>query len=261
MLASAQTQLKQLGIKRESTENQSTYLTQMAANFQRLVSLSIEAKYGKDEFFDADVSLRLATAIMARNISYADSMRMYGERYLFVTRARGDSNADDTIPPALDWSQSETGTDDGNEWEVRTEADAPGLEDILQPPETVHVSVAGATASWLRGVYESSRGFELGTFDSSILATTMKAQTSNWTLITMGYVSDIISLVHRFIMTGLDAVCHDKRVRAELSASLTEGLVDHYGKAIAQAQFLLSVERSGTPITLNHYLNDNLEKW
>lgn len=233
------------------------YLTQIAANFQRLVSLSIEAKYGKDEFFDSDRSLRLATAIMARNIRYADSMRIYGEQYPFVKQAHGDSDVDDVVPPALDWSQSETSTDDGKEWDIRKEVDVPGLEDILQPPGIVRVSVAGSTASWLRGVYESSRGFELGTFDSSILATTMKAQSGNWTLITLGYVSDIISLVHRFVMTGLGAVCHDKRVRDELSASLMEGLVDCYERAKEQARFLLSVERSGTPLTLNHYFNDN----
>ena len=31
--------------------------------------------------------------------------------------------------------------------------------------------------------------------------------------------------------------------------------------AIAQANFLLEVELSGTPATLNHYFNDNLQKW
>lgn len=248
-------------MERGSTENQSIYLTQIATNFQRLVSLSVEAKYGRDEFFDSDASLRLATAIMARNIGYADSMRMYGEQYPFATQTHDDSDTGDVVPPALNWSQSETSTEDDREWDIRGECDAPGLEDVLQPPKTIRSCVTGSTASWLRDVYESSRGFELGTFDSSILATTMKAQSSNWTLITLGYVSDVISLVHRFVTTALGFVCHDERVRDELSASLMEGLTNRYEKAMEQARFLLSVERSGTPLTLNHYFNDNLEKW
>ena len=51
-----------------------------------------------------------------------------------------------------------------------------GIEDILHCNEAVSIANGSSIAFWLRQVYESSRGFELGTFDSSILATTMKIQ-------------------------------------------------------------------------------------
>lgn len=38
-----------------------------------------------------------------------------------------------------------------------------------------------------------------------------------------------------------------------------DGLVKRYQKAIEQVDFILTVERSVTPITFNHYFNDNLE--
>ena len=42
---------------------------------------------------------------------------------------------------------------------------------------------------------------------------------------------------------------------------LMADLTKRYVKAINQVKFLLEVERGGTPMTLNHYFNDNLEKW
>ena len=108
---------------------------------------------------------------------------------------------------------------------------------------------------------ESSRGFELGTFDSSILATTMKVQTTKWAAIALGYISDIATIVHRFIDRVLQSICSEAQVKSELLSALMDGLTERYHKAIDQVRFLLDVERTGTPMTLNHYFNDTLEKW
>jgi hypothetical protein len=36
--------------------------------------------------------------------------------------------------------------------------------------------------------------------------------------------------------------------------------VEKYTKALSHTEFLLDVELSGVPMTLNHYFNENLEK-
>jgi hypothetical protein len=41
---------------------------------------------------------------------------------------------------------------------------------------------------------------------------------------------------------------------------LWDELTGKYRQAISHVEFLLKVERGGTPMTLNHYLNDNLQK-
>lgn len=40
-----------------------------------------------------------------------------------------------------------------------------------------------------------------------------------------------------------------------------DDLVKKYKHAMSTVDFLLRIEREGTPTTLNHYFNDNLEKW
>jgi hypothetical protein len=78
-------------------------------------------------------------------------------------------------------------------------------------------------------MYESSRGFALGTFDSSILATTMKVQTTKWAAISLGYISNIATIVHRFIDRVLQSICSDIHVKSELLSVLMGGLIERYG--------------------------------
>lgn len=146
-------------------------------------------------------------------------------------------------------------------FDVRRESDMEDIVDLLHPQETLTAPNRTDIESWLREVYETNRGFELGTFDSSILATTMKKQSSKWYSISLGYVSDVIVLVHRFILTALDSICYDDTMQRSLIGILFDGLLNRYKGAIRQVEFLLQVERNGTPMTTNHYFNDNLEKW
>ena len=76
----------------------------------------------------------------------------------------------------------------------------------------------------------------------------------------MEYVEDIISLVHSFTVALLATICKDLRARQALHSILLDQLTDRYKKSIDHTKFLLTVERSGTPMTMNHYFADNLEK-
>lgn len=145
-------------------------------------------------------------------------------------------------------------------FEIRKEHDHPDVTEILQPQELLDRPNDGDIESWLWEVYETSRGFELGTFDASILATTMKKQSSKWIDISLGYVSDVIVLVHRFITTAITAIVSDDLMACSLLDILQDQLQHQYKRAIEQVNFLLQIELSGTPLTTNHYFNDNLEK-
>lgn len=135
------------------------------------------------------------------------------------------------------------------------------LEDIMQESGKLAMPIADGIHSWLKSVYRTSRGFELGTFDSSLLAITMKHQSEKWNGLALGYMSDIVTFVHGFISDLLRLLCPDERIRASLLALLMDGLVERYKQAFDQIRFILRVERTGQPMTLNHYFNDNLEKW
>ncbi|OJD27445.1 hypothetical protein ACJ73_01154 [Blastomyces percursus] len=71
----------------------------------------------------------------------------------------------------------------------------------------------------------------------------------------------MICAVHSFILKVLKSVCKDTLVRESLLSLLMDSLVEIYQRSQRQVKFFLHVERDGTPMTLNHYFNDNLEKW
>jgi hypothetical protein len=88
----------------------------------------------------------------------------------------------------------------------------------------------------------------------------MKKQSSKWEDISMGSVSNAIVLVHRFLTSALQSICDDRSVRDALAGKLADELTRRYQNAMACAWFLLKVERSDTPMTMNHYFNDNLQR-
>lgn len=89
----------------------------------------------------------------------------------------------------------------------------------------------------------------------------MKKQSDKWPVIARGYISDVINMVHGFIRKSLWVSCHSKKISSGIISLLMDDLLDKYRQAIAAVEFLLNIERAGTPMTLNHYLNDNIQKW
>jgi hypothetical protein len=102
---------------------------------------------------------------------------------------------------------------DAKTFVVRKEDDPEELVDILHPQESLACPLHGATKDWLLQVFKGNQGFELGTFNTSILATVMKKQSSKWEDISMRFVSDAIVLVHRFITSALQSIYDDRSVR------------------------------------------------
>lgn len=143
---------------------------------------------------------------------------------------------------------------------VRHRESEPELEGILHDECTVPMPKPTGIIPWLEKEYKSSRGFELGTFDASLLPNVWKKQSANWDDLTLGYVSDIVSLVHDFILALLSAICEYQRIRSALMSMLMDGLIERYKKGMDHAKFILFVEKTGTPLTANRYFADNLEK-
>jgi hypothetical protein len=69
------------------------------------------------------------------------------------------------------------------------------------------------------------------------------------------------SYVRHFICKLLHHVCPDERTRTGLFSILIDLLLERYQKAIDHVRFIIKVERFSTPMTLNHYFNDNLQKF
>lgn len=72
-----------------------------------------------------------------------------------------------------------------------------------------------------------------------------------WEPIAKTFVSDVIILLHRFIVTILDLLYTDKRVRNEIWLAISDEVPRRYKRGIDQAAFLLKVEIGKKLLTNN----------
>ena len=279
-------QLDALGPSRATRDQQYKYLLELATQYQNITSLALKAHYGGDDIFETMPTLKLATAVVSRNNMFSDdvwqkghamafhkdkdakennpspSPAQFGGPFSFASQVPitfGNATPKSTNPMAIAPTNTLHGF--GHDFKsVRYEKNHAELEDIMQDDSPIPLPKIFGIKQWLENVYKSSRGFELGTFDASLLPIIWKKQSANWEALALGYVNDIVSLVHSFTVDLLANICKDPRVRQGLHSVLLDQLIDRYKQSIDHTKFLLLVERSGTPMTMNHYFADNLEK-
>jgi hypothetical protein len=239
--------MNSLGNQRDTPEQQRRVLLQIVSAFQDITRDAIATNYGAHAVLDDHDSCHLATRISSRNALFSDDLALFGHTYAFGLPA------DESEPEYLEELESLTQSRKSNENN--------DLREILVESEGIEAPIQSDILVWIKKIYQSSRGFELGTFNHTLLSTLIKKQTVRWPSLTCGYISDIVSYVHVFIESVLEEVCNNRRWSSSIMSILREMLLESYQQAISTAQFLLKIEREGTPITLNHYLNDNLEKW
>ena len=255
-----------MGPSRATRDQQYKFLLELATQYQNITSLALKAHYGGDDVFETAPKLRIATAIVSRNAIFSDDVQKSGHTMTFhkdidtkendpsAKAARSSSSVSSSSSPSLSAGQAEGSKS------VRYVKNHADLEDIMQTDTPIPLPKGLGIKTWLEDVYKTSRGFELGTFDASLLPIIWKKQSANWEALALGYVDDIVTLVHSFTVDLLAKICKDPRARQGLHSVLLEHLTDRYKKSIDHTKFLLAVERSGTPMTMNHYFADNLEK-
>lgn len=147
--------------------------------------------------------------------------------------------------------------DDENGYENLQEF--PILETIVTRKYNCPLSHSGIMA-WIKDLYRNTRGLDLGVFGGVVLASAFKAKSTKWEPITKTFMSDVIILLHRFIITVLDLLCANKRGCNEIWSAISDEVLRRYKRGMDQAAFLLKVEREKKPFTMNHYFNENLQK-
>lgn len=243
--------LDSLGNERGTAEKQRKYLLDIVAKFQRLTYDALTANYGSNSLFDEQKDLRLPTKLVHRNELFSTQLEKFGQQYLFCSENKTTAKTN-TV-------NGVTNAPKAQGMNVRTTSGGANIKDILHSQEVIP-SPSGGIMDWLEAKYRDSRGFELGTFNSSFLQSIMKTQSTKWPSLALGYIGDAVVIVHTFIVRLLESVCLDRKVRERLLATILDDLIERYKMAIEQVRFLLNVERSGTHLTQNHYFNENLEK-
>jgi len=213
----------------------------MAGEFQELTYQALNTEYAGDQIFERLPHLKIATLVRNRNELFAKDFEKFAHTYEF------DGQTSDTVEPTKIVT-------------VRVEEDFADLEDyLLSMDTTIEVPLKGKIFDWLKALHHNSRGFELGTYQPSILSNSMKKQSLKWEALAMGYVSDIITMVHKFIVDLLEHLCPERSIRQELMVILTEQLAVQYTRAIEHVMFLLQNECAENPGTLNQEFTKNLD--
>ena len=259
-LKGCRNQLAGLGPHRDNKDQQYKFLLEIATRFQDITALALQARYGGNAVFDKSPLLRLATAIVERNDQFSQDLEKFGHARAFKKDALASDDEENGLGNLFKESEDREEHAE-NSISVRYCGDCGELDDVVQEVEKIAPPHMKGITNWIEEVYKKSRGYELGTFDISILPMIWREQSAKWDALSIGYISDIIALVHGFINELLRKTCSDDRIRRGLSAVLLDGLTERYKKGNEHIDFLLSVERGGTPLTTNHYFADNLEKW
>lgn len=240
-----------------------------------MASRALRADYGSNAIFDTKSSLRLATRVVDRNDAFSEDVHEVGHTMEFHNNALTtdlDRAGSGAIVEASGFevqeaseadSSDETESDTEKELlfeKVRRTQDHWELEDILIQDSGISEPETTGILDWLEEVYKTSRGFEIGTFDAAIFPIIFKKQSIDWEALALGYISDIISHIHDFIRDLTSSLCPDKQVQKGIMSAILDSLMECYKKSLDHARFILGVERAGTPLTVNHYFNDNLEK-
>ncbi|KAK6065239.1 dynamin family protein [Seiridium cupressi] len=251
-LAESTKKLQLLGPKRQNQSEQTQFLMDLTLGFQETVEHALRSEYAQADFFDGDMDVCLATAVVNRGEKFSELMATQGHAYSF------DEPKHVQKIPVVDWEHVDPAL--GETFCVRLTASGPNIDDVVHPNVILAEPKSGGMLTWLQLTYQQSRGFELGSFNPQVLALIMKQQAQKWSDIALGYVSDVISLVHSFIMKLLRFVAPNDRVRDELVSVLMDQLTEQYRHAVSHTKFLLEVELQGRPATYNHYFADALEK-
>ncbi|KAJ5766686.1 uncharacterized protein N7511_004302 [Penicillium nucicola] len=233
-LKARQVGLRGLGPERKTMEQQVQYLLDIVYSFQNLTMQALGANYSSNDAFESYNELRLATEVVTRNEKFSEDLSRWGHLINFNSALPLQANANDI---ASKHTKSERQLISS-----RKVKDIPEIQEILPESSNISPPLSHDICSWIGDEYRQSRGFEIGTFNHVLLASLMKKQSFKWASLAKGYIGDIITIVHAYIATGV------------------RQLLERYQSAIDEVDFLLFVERSITPMTVNHYLNDNLEK-
>ncbi|KAL9049644.1 MAG: hypothetical protein Q9206_005424 [Seirophora lacunosa] len=259
-LKTSEKKLEALGPSRETKEQQRRYLQTLATRFQAMTAWAIEAQYGSDDAFDLNYGLRLATEVVNRNRSFSDDVWHKGHTMKFkqtpiapVCEVSYETIREGPVPVVIP-DIPKPAMDPAN---TRETSNPPNLDDLLFN-ERIRATPQDGIIKWLHGVYNESRGFEIGTFNASLVPIMWKKQSSKWKDLALGYTSDIIAISHNYIHDLLEEICEDDRIRKNLLAIMMDKLIERYQQAIDQTKLILQVERS--PLTVNHYFADNMAK-
>ena len=271
-LATCEEELHDLGPTRRTPEQQRRYLLGIATRFQEITNFAVEAQYGRHQFLKDDKHLRLATRIVDLNSAFSEDLERRGHAVNFSEMNFPPSKSPRKLKSIRSRKLKFKGYPESSSGEKKPAEgqDEPFTSsELLEYPELMNVlptvsicspPLAADILKWIEREYTSSRGFELGTFNPSILPTLFQELSMKWENLVGAYVTNVITSIHHFCNALLARLCTEERVMTALWSLLMDGLLQRYRKTVEHVHFVLQTERSGNLLTTNHYFSETLDQ-
>ncbi|KAJ0298105.1 hypothetical protein Brms1b_013459, partial [Colletotrichum noveboracense] len=268
-LSGAEKKLEGLGASRQTEREQQQYLVSIMSDFQALVRAALEADYSAHQAFARD-DLRLITTVVNLTDKFNSDFGDFGCTYMFEWQLDISNLFAATVaqPPTSGFAtdgEGEENSDDGSNATELTSCDIPDptmypdLEGIIVTDWHIEPPKQGIM-KWIETVHHRSRGLDLGSVTPRILSSVFREQSAKWELISRQYLSKVILLLHRFILSALQVVCADSQVVQNILSMTIGDICAKYEASMAQVELLAGVERQQRPYTLNVSFNENQQK-
>ncbi|KXH32597.1 interferon-induced GTP-binding protein Mx1 [Colletotrichum nymphaeae SA-01] len=243
-LNNTETLLSRLGPSRSRADAQRRYLANIASGFQEVCIRARDGNYSGMGMFQYDVHFRLITCIVNLNEAFNKDLTLCGHTLEF------DGQSEEEVGPGPGFRVP------------MDEQSTRCLGDILKHMDyECPKPVQGLLLNRIEFLFHRSRTAEIGSFPGSLLAQAFKEQTQRWAPLVLKHVSQVIVVIHKFIRITLQRKCEGDSNTFEMLHNhlLLPKLRAAYQRALDHAQFLLEVELSGQPYTMNHYFDSNLQ--
>lgn len=248
-ITNAKGRLEKFGPARDQHQQRLTYLLQLATRFQELFNGAMGKYRAFGDFFKNHSNLKLATIIRQRNESFLDDMQKYGQTIDF--EAKDDHEQDSRPMQTLEPNHS-TKNVRANKRKFTEICSILERESMVSEPKR-----SISNMEWLGGIYDNNCGLGPATCDSNVLAMAWEEQTVKWEKIALGYVSDVVTMVHAFMIDLLDEVVPDQRIRKKLVHFLTKEAQIKYRASLEQTKTLLEIARGDVWLLQNDYFATN----
>jgi hypothetical protein len=254
-------QLRIIGPVRQTAYEQRNHLISIASKFRDITANAIDAYYGRNECFEMDDIFRLATLVVEMNEDFSETVHKKGFTRAFAGVQLIVIDASESVPspgrsPSPDSGHSLTPTSTP----TTESAEYPELQSIMTESEKAPAPAEDGIMEWVTYKYKRSKGFEIGTINSSLMPSLFAEQSRAWGFYAQNHVMKVIRKIHHFNHEVLRHCCNDDALCARLWDKLLQPLLLSYEKALQEASFLAEVERDGNLITLNHYFAENVRK-
>ena len=250
--ARVQKDLNQLGPSRQTMHEQMQYMLKLARVYQRKVENNLEGRYSETGMHPSKLRMHVQKA----NEAFNTEMHNEGYHYKFQTTATSLQDAVFTPPQAV--AEDDESSVDEYEEDSRTPAGGSGSRGTVQAPLDTEDSGANIYIA-IRNLYITSRGTELpGLVNPSVIEVLFARQTVRWVPIAQEYVDKVVSLIRNCNLSLFAQLPVDERLKRKVLDTITDGMETSITAARSDLSRILTDEREGPLITINHYFADNL---